>query len=299
MQNNAVKLYRSKSDHLYMWAVYVFTLTASLVILVPLIFVLAASFSSPEALLSARVYLWPVEFNLRGYKMIIEHDMLITGFRNTFLYASLGSLINIVMTILAAYPLSRKDLKVRNGVMFLFAFTMLFNGGLIPTYLLVKDLRMINTIWAMMIPNAMAVWNVIITRTYFQSNIPGELLESASIDGCDDFRFLLKIAIPLSTPIIAVNILLYAVGHWNSFFNALIYLNDNKLYPLQLVLRDILIQDDTAGVSMDVTKQLEQQKLRYLLQYSTIVVATVPVAILYPFIQKYFVSGIMVGAIKG
>ena len=172
MQNNAVKLYRSKSDHLYMWAVYVFTLTASLVILVPLIFVLAASFSSPEALLSARVYLWPVEFNLRGYKMIIEHDMLITGFRNTFLYASLGSLINIVMTILAAYPLSRKDLKVRNGVMFLFAFTMLFNGGLIPTYLLVKDLRMINTIWAMMIPNAMAVWNVIITRTYFQSTSP-------------------------------------------------------------------------------------------------------------------------------
>ncbi len=151
----------------------------------------------------------------------------------------------------------------------------------------------------MLLPNAMAVWNVIITRTYFQSSLPDEMLESANIDGCDDFRFLWKIALPLSVPIIAVNVLLYAVGHWNSYFNALIYLNDNALYPLQLVLRDILIQDDTAGISMDVTKQLEQQRLRYLLQYSTIVVATVPVAVLYPFVQKYFVSGIMVGAIKG
>lgn len=299
MQKNVVKVYKSRSDHLYMFLVMSLTVIASILILIPLIFVVAASFSSPEALLSARVYLWPVEFNLRGYKMILEHDMLLTGFRNTFIYAGLGTTINITMTILAAYPLSRGDLRIRNYVMFLFAFTMLFNGGLIPLYLLVRDLRMLNTMWAMVIPSAMSVWNVIITRTYFQSNIPGELLESANIDGCDDFRFLVKIAIPLSIPIIAVNILLYAVGHWNSYFNALIYLNDNKLYPLQLVLRDILIQDDTAGVSMDVTKQLEQQKLRYLLQYSTIVVATVPVAILYPFVQKYFVSGIMIGAIKG
>ncbi|NLG24308.1 MAG: carbohydrate ABC transporter permease, partial [Clostridiales bacterium] len=248
---------------------------------------------------SAKVFLWPVEFTLRGYKMVVEHEMLPTGFGNTILYTSVGTCINLAMTILAAYPLSRKDLKIRHAVIFLFAFTMLFNGGMIPTYLLVRDLGMIDTLWAMVIPNAMAIWNVIVTRTYFQSTIPDDMLESANIDGCDDIRFLLKMVLPLSVPIIAVNVLLYAVGHWNSYFNAMLYLNDTKHYPLQLVLRDILIQDDTAGVSMDVTKQLERQKTRYLLQYSTIVVGTVPVMLLYPLIQRYFVSGIMVGAIKG
>ena len=296
---NAVKIYRTPTDKLYMVLVYALTILISLMILVPLVFVLAASFSSPDALMAGRVFLWPVEFNTRGYTMVLEHKMLVTGFQNTLIYAAAGTVINVILTILAAYPLSRRDLKIRNPVMFLFAFTMLFSGGLIPLYLLVKNLGILNTRWAMLLPNAMSVWNVIITRTYFQSNIPGEMLESANIDGCDDFRFLWKIAIPLSVPIIAVNVLLYAVGHWNSYFNALIYLNDNALYPLQLVLRDILIQDDTAGISMDVTKQLEQQRLRYMLQYSTIVVATVPVAVLYPFVQKYFVSGIMIGAIKG
>ena len=219
--------------------------------------------------MAGQVLLWPVEFNLRGYTMVLEHKMLITGFTNTLIYAGAGTVINVVLTILAAYPLSRRT-QIRNPVMFLFAFTMLFSGGMIPLYLLVRDLKLINTRWAMLLPNAMAVWNVIITRTYFQSSLPDEMLESANIDGCDDFRFLWKIALPLSVPIIAVNVLLYAVGHWNSYFNALIYLNDNALYPLQLVLRDILIQDDTAGISMDVTKQLEQQRLRYLLQHSTI-----------------------------
>ncbi|MDI9521498.1 MAG: carbohydrate ABC transporter permease [Bacillota bacterium] len=297
--HSGVKVYRTPTDHLYMVLVYSLSILFSVVILVPLIFVVAASFSSPDALMAGRVFLWPVEFNIRGYTMVLEHKMLVTGFKNTLIYAGAGTVINVLLTILAAYPLSRRDLKIRNPVMFLFAFTMLFSGGMIPLYLLVKDLKILNTRWAMLLPNAMTVWNVIITRTYFQSNIPDEMLESANIDGCDDFRFLWKIALPLSVPIIAVNVLLYAVGHWNSYFNALIYLNDNALYPLQLVLRDILIQDDTAGISMDVTKQLEQQRLRYLLQYSTIVVATVPVAVLYPFVQKYFVSGIMVGAIKG
>ncbi|MBR0464373.1 MAG: carbohydrate ABC transporter permease [Clostridia bacterium] len=296
---NKLIRYNSLSDHLTMAFVWIFTVFMVLVILVPLVFVVAASFSSPEALLSAKVFLWPVDFTLRGYRMVIEHEMLPTGFKNTFIYAILGTCINVVMTVLAAYPLSRRDLKIRNAVMMLFAFTMLFNGGMIPTYLLVRNLGMLDTIWAMVIPNAMAVWNLIITRTYMQTTIPGEMLESANIDGCDDFTFLLKMVIPLSVPIIAVNVLLYAVGHWNSYFNAMMYLNNNKLYPLQLVLRDILIQDDTAGMSMDVTKQLEKQQTRYLLQYTTIVVGTVPVMLLYPFIQKYFVTGMMVGAVKG
>ena len=298
-QSNKLLRYNSVSDHVTMVFVYAFTIFMVLVILIPLVFVVAASFSSPTALLSAKVFLWPVDFTLRGYKMIIEHDMLPTGFKNTFIYAILGTSINVVMTMLAAYPLSRKDLKIRNAVMMLFAFTMLFNGGMIPTYLLVRNLGLLDTVWAMVLPNAMAVWNLIITRTYIQTTIPGEILESASIDGCDDFTFLIKMVIPLSVPIIAVNVLLYAVGHWNSYFNAMMYLNDNKRYPLQLVLRDILIQDDTAGVSMDVTKQLEKQQTRYLLQYTTIVVGTVPVMLLYPLIQRYFVTGIMVGAVKG
>lgn len=291
--------YNSLSDHITMGVVYALTIIMVVVILVPLVFVVAASFSSPEALLSAKVFLWPVDFTLRGYKMVIDHEMLPTGFKNTFTYAILGTVINIIMTVLAAYPLSRKDLKIRNAVMMLFAFTMLFNGGMIPTYLLVRQLGLIDTIWAMVLPNALAVWNLIITRTYFQTTIPDEMLESANIDGCDDFKFLWKMVIPLSVPILAVNVLLYAVGHWNSYFNAMLYINDNQLYPLQLVLRDILIQDDTAGMSMDVTKQLEKQQTRYLLQYSTIVVGTVPVMLLYPLIQRYFVSGIMVGAVKG
>ena len=298
-QNNKLLRYNSPSDHITMVFVYAFTIFMVLVILIPLVFVVAASFSSPEALLSAKVFLWPVDFTLRGYKMVIEHEMLPTGFKNTFIYAILGTSINVVMTMLAAYPLSRKDLKIRNAVMMLFAFTMLFNGGMIPTYLLVRNLGLLDTVWAMVLPNAMAVWNLIITRTYIQTTIPGEILESASIDGCDDFTFLIRMVIPLSVPIIAVNVLLYAVGHWNSYFNAMMYLNDNKRYPLQLVLRDILIQDDTAGVSMDVTKQLEKQQTRYLLQYTTIVVGTVPVMLLYPLIQRYFVTGIMVGAVKG
>lgn len=299
MQKNKLLRYNSISDHLTMVFVYLFTILMVVAILVPLVFVVAASFSSPTALLSARVFLWPVEFTLRGYRMVIDHEMLPTGFKNTFIYAIVGTSINVVMTILAAYPLSRKDLKIRNAVMMLFAFTMLFNGGMIPTYLLVRNLGLLDTLWAMVLPNAMAVWNLIITRTYIQTTIPGEILESASIDGCDDFTFLVRMVIPLSVPIIAVNVLLYAVGHWNSYFNAMMYLNENKMYPLQLVLRDILIQDDTAGVSMDVTKQLEKQQTRYLLQYTTIVVGTVPVMLLYPLIQRYFVTGIMVGSVKG
>lgn len=296
---NHIKTYNAFSDHATMVFVYVFTFGMALCVLVPLVFVIAASFSSPEALLSAKVFLWPVDFTLRGYKMVVQHEMLPIGFKNTIIYAVLGTVINVFMTVIAAYPLSRKDLKIRNAVMMLFAFTMLFNGGMIPTYLVVRNLGLIDTIWAMVLPNALAVWNLIITRTYFQTTIPDEMLESANIDGCDDFRFLTRMVIPLSVPIIAVNILLYAVGHWNSYFNAMMYLNDNKLYPLQLVLRDILIQDDTSGVSMDVTKQLEKQQTRYLLQYSTMVVGTVPVMLLYPLIQRYFVTGIMVGAIKG
>ncbi|MEA4890675.1 MAG: carbohydrate ABC transporter permease [Clostridiaceae bacterium] len=294
-----IRLYSSTSDKIYMVFVYIITLLIIGVVLIPLIFVVASSFSSADAVMAGKVYLWPVGFTLKGYAMILSHEMLLTGIRNSILYVVLGTTINIIMTILAAYPLSRKDLKLRNPIMFMFSFTMLFSGGMIPVYLLVRNLGLLDTIWAMVIPSAMSIWNVIVMRTYFQISIPQELLESSALDGCDDFRFLLKIALPLSVPIIAVNILLYAVGHWNSYMGGFLYLTNSKLYPLQLVLRDILITSNITGVDLDIGTLLEREKLKALLQYSTIVVASVPVMLLYPLVQKYFVKGVMIGAIKG
>ena len=268
--------------------------------LLPLLMTISISLTDGDSIARYGYRLIPDRISLKAYEYVFaQPQQVITGYRNSLYITIVGTVLNVFVTAMAAYPLSRKDLKIRNAVMMLFAFTMLFNGGMIPTYLLVRQLGLIDTMWAMVLPNALAVWNLIITRTYFQTTIPDEMLESANIDGCDDFKFLWKMVIPLSVPILAVNVLLYAVGHWNSYFNAMLYINDNKLYPLQLVLRDILIQDDTAGMSMDVTKQLEKQQTRYLLQYSTIVVGTVPVMLLYPLIQRYFVTGIMVGAVKG
>lgn len=296
---NTVRYYNKPKDHLYMLFVYIFCAVSLVCILIPLVFVLAASFSSPKALLSAKVFLIPVEPTLDGYKTVFENKFLVSGFMNSILYTVAGTVINIIMTVLAAYPLSRRDLKARNAVMLLFTFTMLFNGGMIPTYLLMKDLGILDTLWVMVLPNAISVWNLIITRTYFQSSIPDEIYESASIDGCDDIKFLFKMVLPLAVPILAVNVLLYAISHWNSYFNAMMYLNTNTKFPLQLVLREILVNMNTAGMTLDVKEQLEKQELKYLLQFSSIVVGTVPVMLLYPLVQKYFVKGIMVGAIKG
>lgn len=204
------------------------------------------------------------------------------------------------MTLLAAYPLSRKDLDGRNILMFLFVFTTMFSGGLIPTYLLIKDIGILNTPWAMLLPGAINMWNMIVTRTYFQTSIPNEILEAAKIDGCSDYRFLWKIVLPLSRPIIAVIALFYAVSHWNQFFNALIYLKKQNLYPLQVVLRDILVQNDV-DVSMlaDTEDAAKREGLRELLKYALIVVSSVPMMAIYPFVQKHFVKGVMIGSLKG
>ena len=293
------KIYSAFSDKVYMGVVYFVLWFALLAVSVPLIFVIVSSFSSAEAIAAGRVFLLPVEPNIEGYRLIFRTKIILTGYRNSIMYAAIGTVINVVMTMLAAYPLSRKDFRARNPIMMYLAITMFFNGGLIPTYLLVRSLGMLNTIWAMVIPTAMGVWYVIITRTYIQSNVPMELFESASLDGCGDFHFLLKIAVPLSKPIIAVIALLYAVQHWNSYFQALIYLRDEKLFPLQLILRDILIHNLGLGDPTNVEEQLERLYFSLLLKYSVIVVASVPVMAIYPFAQKYFIRGIMIGALKG
>ena len=297
--NRKVKYYTQPGDKIFMGFVVLFCSLSVLCILIPLIFVVSASFSSPSALLSGKVFLLPVEPTLRGYKMLLQHDLLISGFTNSIIYTTVGTAVNLVMTVLAAYPLAREDFKARKVVMILFTITMLFNGGMIPTYLQVKSLGLLDSMWAIILPTAISVWNLIITRTFFQITIPSEMYDSAWVDGCDDFRFLLKICLPLSKSILAVNVLLYAVGHWNSYFNEMIYLNTNSKFPLQLVLREILVNMSTGGMTMDVTKQLERQQTKYLLQYASIVVGTVPVMLLYPVVQKHFVKGIMVGAVKG
>jgi len=290
----------STGDRVFNAVNYLILSMVLFVVLYPLVYVVSASFSSTTAVLTGKVWLWPVEPTLEGYKAVFKNKMVVSGFMNTFVYTVLGTMINVVLSIMAAYPLSRKDFRGRNFFMLMFVFTMMFSGGLIPTYLIVKDLGMIDTIWAMVIPVALSVWNVIIMRTYFQVSIPPELLEASQIDGCSDFKFLIRIVLPLSGPIIAVIALFYAVGHWNQYFNALIYLKSAKMYPLQLVLRDILIQNEV-NIEMlgDAKTAAARQGLRELLKYSLIVVSSVPLLIVYPFVQKYFVKGVMIGSIKG
>lgn len=290
----------SGSDRVFTIVNYVILSIVLILVLYPLIYVVSASFSSSYAVLSGKVWLWPVEPSLDGYKAVFKNKNIVTGFQNTVFYTAVGTFINVIMTILAAYPTSRRDFRGRNFFMLLFVFTMMFSGGLIPTYFVVKDLHMINTVWAMLIPTALSVWNVIIMRTYFQITIPNELLEASQLDGCNDFRFLLKIVLPLSGPIIAVIALFYAVGHWNQYFNAMIYLKDPQLYPMQLILRDILVQNEVKiDMLGDVKSAAARQGLRELLKYSLIVVSSVPLLLIYPFVQKFFVKGVMIGSIKG
>ncbi|MEH7272933.1 carbohydrate ABC transporter permease [Neobacillus vireti] len=297
MMNHSIK--ETKGDRLFTIVNYSVLSLLLVVFLYPLIYIVSASFSSTEAVLSGKVWLWPVDFSLEGYKAVFDYKLIWTGYANSLFYTVVGTLINIVMTILAAYPLSRDEFYGRKFFMLLFLFTMIFSGGLIPNYLLVKELGMLDTRWAMIIPGAMSVFNVIITRTYFKSTIPKELQEAAKIDGCSDFRFLWSIVLPLSGPIIAVMTLFYAVGHWNSFFNALIYLRDQDLFPLQLILNNILVQNQIDPQLLgDMEQQAAKAGLSELLKYSLIVVASVPVLIIYPFVQKHFVKGVMIGSLK-
>ncbi|MCL2043135.1 MAG: carbohydrate ABC transporter permease [Treponema sp.] len=272
----------------------------TLTVLYPLIYIVSASFSSSLAVMQGRVWLWPVEPTLDGYTAVFRSSQVPRGFMNSIYVMCVGTAVNVILTIALAYPLSRKDLYGRNVFMALITFTMLFSGGLIPSFLLVRSLGLFNTHWAIILPGAVGVFNVIVARTFFRSNIPNDLHEAAVIDGCSDFRFLFKVVVPLSAPIIAVLTMFYAVGHWNSFFNAMIYLRDPELKTLQLVLRDILIMNEMADDMLgDTSALIRQQGLSQLLKYSLMVIASLPMLILYPFIQRHFVKGIMVGAIKG
>lgn len=287
-------------DKIFIIIIYILLTLAMLIVLLPLVYIVSASFSDSQAVIANEVWLWPVRPTLRGYVAVFKNKNILTGFSNSFFYMIVGTAVNILMTILCAFPLSRKEFTARNKVAVIFIFTMYFSGGLIPSYMLVNELGLVNTRWALIIPSAMSTYFMIICRTYFVNSIPDELYEAGQIDGCTPFQYLLRVVIPLSKPIIAVLTLYYGVGKWNSYFDGMIYLKDQSLAPLQIVLRDILILNkiDYTMIS-DATALSAQRGLTDLLKYSTIVVASVPVLCIYPLVQKHFVKGVMIGAVKG
>lgn len=292
----------SLDDRIVDTLVYVLGTLITVIAAYPLIFVLSASFSEPSSVITGKVVLWPVNFTVEGYKTILEYAGIWTGYRNTIFYTLIGTTINICLTLPAAYALSRADFKARGFFTAFFSFTMFFNGGLIPTYLVVKDLGLVNNPAVLVILGAVSVWNMMITRTFFQGSIPHSLEEAAYLDGCSTTRLFLQIVLPLSTPIIAVLVLFYAVGHWNNYFNALIYLSKAEHYPLQLYLRNVLILEDVSALMGDteaVQEWLERLERKEAMKFGVVVVSSVPVLVLYPFLQKYFVKGVMIGAIKG
>ena len=287
-------------DKIFIILIYILLAAIMLVVFLPLVYIVSAAFSDPQAVISNEVWFLPVRPTLRGYQAVFKNRNILTGFANSFYYMIVGTLVNIVMTVMCAYPLSRKEFTARNKVAMIFVFTMYFSGGLIPTYMLVNSLGLVNTRWSMIIPSAMSTYNMIICRTYFVNSIPDELYEAGQLDGCTPFKYLLRVVVPLSKPILAVLVLYYGVTKWNSYFDAMIYLKSQTMVPLQIVLRDILIlnQVDYTMIS-DASAIAAQRGLTDLLKYSTIVVASLPVLCIYPFVQKYFVKGVMIGAVKG
>ena len=280
---------------------YVLLALLLVIVLYPIIYIISCSFSSGSALMAGRVRLLPVEFTFDSYKAVFKYQSIWSGYKNSVIYTIVGTLISIVFTLFAAYPLSRDDFRGQKLFTGLFLFTMMFSGGLIPTYLLVRNLKLIDTMWAIVLPGAVSAYNMIVARTFFKQTIPKELMEAAEMDGCSDFKFFSRIVIPLSTPIVAVLCLWGAVSLWNSYFNPMIYINSEDKYPLQLVLRRILLMSQVNLNSSSVDPQViaKNQYLSEMLKYGTIIISTLPLMVIYPFVQKYFVKGVMIGSVKG
>jgi putative aldouronate transport system permease protein len=285
-------------DRMFMLVVYILLVTALVVVLLPLVYILASSFSSPAAVSAGQVFLWPVDFSLRGYEVALGNSDILTGFGNSLIYTVGGAAISVTLTIMIAYPLSVKGLWGAGLITKFVVFTMLFAGGIIPTYLVVQALGLLDTRGALLLPQAIGVWQVIIAVAFLRASIPEELLEAAQLDGASDLRILFSVVLPLAKPLIAVIALMYGIAQWNSYFDALLYLRDSDLYPLQLVLRNILILNASGGGG-DTALMMERQQLANLLKYSLIVIATVPLLLVYPFVARYFTKGILVGAVKG
>ena len=288
----------SKSDTVFDTINLILCILTFVVIIYPLIYVISASFSDPIEVVQGNMILFPKNFTFDSYIKIFDYPNVLTGYRNSLILVVLGTTVNFVLTIMGAYPLSKKDLYGRNAITLFFAFTMFFNGGMIPTYLVVKNLKLLDSIWAMILPMAVSMYNLVVMRTFFQNSIPDSLLEAAHIDGATNMQILFRVVLPLSKSIIAVICLFYGVAHWNQYFQALLYLTSNDKYPLQMILREILLLSQVQDL-VDTQGFEEQLMQGEGIKYSLIMVASVPVLAVYPFIQKHFVKGVMLGALKG
>ncbi|UJF16104.1 carbohydrate ABC transporter permease [Jeotgalibaca sp. MA1X17-3] len=289
----------SDFDKSFLWLNRIIVAFLVLITVVPLIYVTAASFMDPVTLLNQGISFSPKDWSLEGYKRVFADDSIVRGFLNSLFYSFSYSALTVVLSVLTAYPLSKKDLAGKGWIMSFFIITMFIGGGLVPTYMLIKNLGMLNTVWAIIVPGAINVWNIILAKTYFES-LPAELAEAATIDGANDIQILFKVILPLAKPIMFVLFLYAFVGQWNSYFDAMIYLKDQNLEPLQLALRKILIQNqpsqDMVGAN---TAMAEMKQIAELIKYATIVVSSLPLMIMYPFFQKYFDKGVLIGSIKG
>ena len=282
-----------------MGLIYLVLFIILVVMVYPLIVTLSCSLSNPMYVMQGKVVFLPIQFTLKSYKKVLEYKDLWMGFGNSVYYTVLGTFINIVLTVCAAYPLSRKDMEGRKFFMGILLVTMFFGGGMIPVYLLVKQLNLLNTVWSLVLPGAISTYNVIIMRTFFENTIPDGLLEAAEIDGCGNTRFLVQIVMPLSRPILTIIGLFYAVVHWNSFQDSLLYISSRAKFPLQLILREILLTSQTGEMTADVSGLMDQLFEAEGIKYAMIVVSSMPFIIAYPFVQKFFQKGVMLGAIKG
>lgn len=271
----------------------------TVIVIIPLLNVVAASFSSSTAVNAGKVLLWPIEFTLDNYRTVLKYNSVWLGYRNTILYTIAGTVISVTLSLFCAYPLAQRKFSGRKFFNKLFLLTMIFNGGMIPTYIVVRDLNLLNTVWSVLLPSAISFYNVIIMRNYIETTIPDELEESARVDGCSPARYFISFVVPLTKPIIAVIAMYYAVAQWNDYFNAFLYLTDKNLYPLQLFLREILISSKFSASDLDPDAIKAIQGLADTLKYVVIVVSTLPLMCIYPFVQKYFVKGVMIGSVKG
>ena len=290
----------TRGDRIFQWAINIIAVLICLITIYPLIYVVSASLSEPIKLMSGDVVLWPVGLNVNSYRRVFASADILNGYKNTILFSTSGTLINLLLTICAAYPLAMPDMKGKNFITFLITFTMFFSGGMIPTYLNIRSLKMLDSIWALLLPGAINATNMLIMRNFFMHSVPGELREAASIDGCSPLRTMLNIILPLSKSILIVITLYYFVGHWNSYFDAMMYLRKKDMMPLQVLLRQILLMSQMGDMAETYGVDAANTLLLYeSLKYAIIVISAVPLLIIYPLIQKFFEKGIMMGSIKG
>ena len=302
MKTKPVK--RCREDVIFDTVIFIILTLILFVVAYPLYWVIISSFSDPTAVSAGKVLLRPIGFTLKGYAEVFKNSQVMRGFFNSIVITFVGVCVNLAVTLPTAYALSRDNFYGKKPITVFYMITMFFGGGMIPTYLVVKNMQLLNTIWALVLPGCLSVYNMIVARTFFKSNISEELYEAGEIDGCTQSRFFFQIALPLSKAIIAIMVLYYGVGHWNSYFSALLYISDQDKYPLQLVLRNILITNQTALSQTATTAAAraalqEQQQLIDVMKYSLIIISSVPVLIMYPLVQKHFVKGVMIGSVKG